>query len=92
MTMVPVAAAAAAAAAAADGGTAAAAATSDPQQQQTRVCVVANIETETHVPEAIIHFVLRVRPAAAEAAAVAAAAKLLLSLPRTSLIFLNLVC
>jgi hypothetical protein len=56
MTMVPV------AAAAADGSTAAAAA-SDPQQQQqqTRVCVVANIETETHVPEAIIHFVLRVR-------------------------------
>jgi hypothetical protein len=59
MTMVPV-----AAAAAADGDTAAAA--SDPQQQQqTKVCVVANIETETHVPEAVIHFVLRVRLAAA---------------------------
>jgi hypothetical protein len=65
MTMVPVAAAAAE-------GSSAAAPAGDPQQQQTQVCVVANIETETHVPEAIIHFVLRVSQRSAAAAAAAA--------------------
>jgi hypothetical protein len=69
MTMVPVAPAAAAAAAAAvtvaaDGSTVEG---GSEQQQQTQVCVVANIETETHVPEAIISFVLKVSPAAAAA-------------------------
>ncbi|WIA14126.1 hypothetical protein OEZ85_002670 [Tetradesmus obliquus] len=75
MTMVPVAAAAPAAAApaapaavivAADGstvqaaGAGAVAGAGDGEQQQTQVCVVANIETESHVPEAIISFVLKV--------------------------------
>eukprot|EP00882_Tetradesmus_deserticola_P012675 GHRQ01013432.1.p1 GENE.GHRQ01013432.1~~GHRQ01013432.1.p1 ORF type:complete len:362 (+),score=121.86 GHRQ01013432.1:773-1858(+) len=63
MTMVPVAPAASSAAAvtaAGDGSTAGASAGSDGEQQQTQVCIVANIETETHVPEAIISFVLKV--------------------------------
>jgi hypothetical protein len=60
MTLVPVEPKTAAAVTVAAGGSSVQAAAGGSEQQQTQVCIVANIETETHVPEAIISFVLKV--------------------------------